>query len=309
MRGQGGLACPGQRWVAVAQHCVASVSRRVSPNQRPSDTSSETSNSVQYAHIPSKSKPQPKPRLVFVMARNSPTPTNLESLSLSDSEANDAEDLFASPSVHNGKTKTAQSPESSQLQSPPLAESEEITSVTHEANLRRELTTLRTMNQVVAGVVESLEKARVNLNAVSATVSNAYTLLTTWTRILSQTEHNQRLILSSQWHGSSQDIADGENEELLRRQEKERKEAEIIQRTEAREREKEEEERRRVTEGSTINAPRAKGRSRGTGQLGRAGSTSYVGVGGHGGVRGTSARKGMGSVPTRGNARGKGRDL
>lgn len=151
------------------------------------------------------------------------------------------------------------------------------------------------MNQVVSGVVESLEKAKSNMETVSATVTNASTLLTTWTRILSQTEHNQRLILNPNWQGASQDIADGENEETLRRQEKERVREEEIRKEEAKEREREKEERRRMTEGTT-KGPRGRGRGVGRG-VGRGAGSGYVGVGGQGGVRGTA--RGGATTPRR----------
>lgn len=238
------------------------------------------------------------------MAHDGATP-NLDSLSLSDTDADDTEDLFASPSVPPKRPKVAQRPESSQAQAaaaPP--EIEEDALAAHEVSLRRELSSLRSMNQVVSGVVESLEKAKSNMETVSATVSNASTLLNTWTRILSQTEHNQRLILNPQWQGASQDIADGENEEVLRRQERERREAEEARRAEAREREKEEEERRRMTEGAVTKGSRARGRGSGRGPS-RAGSSGYVGVGGQGG-RGSARGTGSGSIPGRGSGIGRG---
>ena len=239
------------------------------------------------------------------MAQNGTTPENLDSLSLSDTELDDTEDLFASPSVPSKKPKAAQTPEAAQTQRPAQPpDTEEETLAAHEASLRRELSSLRTMNQVISGVVESLEKAKRNMDTVSATVNNASTLLTTWTRILSQTEHNQRLILNPNWQGASQDIADGENEEIIRRQEKERRREEEIRREEAREREREEEERRRMTEGATKGS---RGRGRGVGRgVGRGASSGYVGVGGQGGVRGTA--RGAATTPRR-VATGIGRGL
>ena len=276
------------------------------------------SRNQQTSHI---KRPENRPYTLFVkfvvvyelpMAQDGTTP-NLESLSLSDTEADDTEDLFASPSVPK-KSKAPRHEESQQQhQSPPAPpESEEDALANHEASLRRELSSLRSMNQVVSGVVESLEKAKSNMEAVSATVSNASTLLTTWTRILSQTEHNQRLILHPQWQGATQDIADSENDEILRRQEKERREAEEIRRAEAREREKEEEERRKLTEGATTKGPRGRGRAVGRSMGSRAGSGGYVGVGGQGGVRGTARGSGMApgrstSGIGRGVARGRSR--
>ena len=248
------------------------------------------------------------------MAQNGTTPENLDSLSLSDTELDDTEDLFASPSVPSKKPKAAQTPEAAETQRPAQPpDTEEDTLAAHEASLRRELSSLRTMNQVISGVVESLDKAKRNMDTVSATVNNASTLLTTWTRILSQTEHNQRLILNPNWQGASQDIADGENEEILRRQEKERRREEEIRREEAREREREEEERRRMTEGATKGS---RGRGRGAGRgVGRGVSSGYVGVGGQGGVRGTArgaattprrVTTGIGRGLTSGGGRGRG---
>ncbi|KAI5290535.1 hypothetical protein KEM54_001260 [Ascosphaera aggregata] len=92
-----------------------------------------------------------------------------------------------------------------------------------EAALHYELETVRSVNQVIEGVLESLKRARSNMSTVSQTVDSASTLLNTWTRILAQTEQNQRLILDPNWHGASQDIADAEADELRRKQEAERR--------------------------------------------------------------------------------------
>lgn len=250
------------------------------------------------------------------MAYNGTTTPNLDSLSISDTELDDnTEDLFASPSVPAKKPEAVQQPNAQQVQSfAPPADNEEDARAAHEASLRRELSSLRTMNQVISGVVESLERAKGNMDTVSATVSNASALLSTWTRILSQTEHNERLILNPSWQGASQDLADGENDEVLRRQEKERRQADEHRREEAREREREEEERRRMTEGSTTKGPQ--GRGRGVGRRATRGATSgYVGVGGQGGVRGTvrgnstPARVGSGIGRGLGVGRGRGRGV
>ena len=240
------------------------------------------------------------------------TPADLNSLSLSNSDAEDTEDLFASPSMPTKSRRPEQGLEKFNFQPPnDPPDTEEDHTAAHEASLRRELASVRTMNQIISGVVDSLEKAKTNMETVSATVSNASNLLTTWTRILSQTEHNQRLILNSRWQGASQDIADGENEVILRRQEKERREAEQASREEARAKEKEEEDRRRMTEGPTTKGPR--GRGRGVGRaVGRAAGNGYVGVGGQGGVRGTvraggatPGRVGSGIGRSMGSGRGR----
>lgn len=148
------------------------------------------------------------------------------------------------------------------------------------------------------------------VQTVSKTVQNASTLLQTWTRILSQTEHNQRLILNSQWQGASQDLVAIEEEETYRQQASERRAAEEQARKEAATR-KIEEDRRRAEA-----APRAGTRGRGRGR-GRRTTTptpapgGYVGVGGQAGRgldRGGSASGRAGSGIGRG-LRGRGRGL
>lgn len=107
---------------------------------------------------------------------------------------------------------------------------------------------------------------------MSRTVNSASTLLNTWTRILSQTEHNQRLILNPNWQGATQDVADIENEAALRQQAAERREQELQQQREAAARKAEEEERkRRLGVKSTRGTTRGRVRS----GLGRTPSTSY----------------------------------
>ncbi|KAI1938157.1 hypothetical protein LOZ66_003748 [Ophidiomyces ophidiicola] len=124
---------------------------------------------------------------------------------------------------------------------------EELPSVEErEQALRTELQTVRDINSVIEGVVESLERAKGNMENVSRTVSSASTLLDTWTRILSQTEHNQRLILNPSWQGATQDMADIENEALLKQQAAERRELEEQQRREALAQKAAEEERKRA---------------------------------------------------------------
>jgi len=104
-------------------------------------------------------------------------------------------------------------------------------------------------------------------------------LLNTWTRILSQTEHNQRLILNPNWKGATQDLADAENEVFYKQQEAERRAAELERRREDARRKAEEEERQKLV------APASRGSStRGT----RAGR-------GRGSVRGSSSGYGMSS--------------
>lgn len=238
---------------------------------------------------------------------------NLDSLSLSDTEADDTEDLFASPTATPKKrpdvSKQPRDQDSSSHKaiSGPPPDSEEDALAAHEDALRRELSSLRSMNTVISGITASLEKAKSNMETVSATVNNASTLLTTWTRILSQTEHNQRLILNPNWQGANQDIADAENDEVTKKQEKERKEAEEERKARQREADREEEERRRTVE--STKTPRGKGRGTGRGSA-RAGG--YVGVGGQGGLRGTArgsstGRSSSGIGRSLGGSRGRGR--
>lgn len=102
------------------------------------------------------------------------------------------------------------------------------------------------------------------VKTVSHTVRDASTLLQTWTRILSQTEHNQRLILDPSWRGASQDLADLENESLFKQQEKERRDLEEAQRREARARKAEEDERRKAENAGTKTPRGGRNRGRGT---------------------------------------------
>ena len=143
-------------------------------------------------------------------------------------------------------------------------------------------------------------------------MSNASTLLNTWTRILSQTEHNQRLILDTNWKGATQDLLDAEAATIQKQQAAERRAAEEERRREEARRRAEDEERKRQAGTAAPRATRgARPRSvRGVGVgRGAAGaSTSYAdssassivssrsasgigrGLGGTRGSRGTSTR-------------------
>ena len=170
-----------------------------------------------------------------------------------------------------------------------------------DAALRRELEGVRNINSVITGVIASLETARSNMSTVSHTVGSASTLLETWTRILSQTEHNQRLVLDPNWQGASRDWIDMENEATMRVQAEQRRRAEEDRRREEAKRKLEDEERARQA-GTTTPSTRGRGRGRvgigrGRGAPSTRGATSYVGVGGQGGrgippprVRGPRAR-------------------
>ncbi|KAL1848198.1 hypothetical protein Plec18170_008108 [Paecilomyces lecythidis] len=207
----------------------------------------------------------------------------------------DTEDLWDSPSKRRTKTPRQKasrdhdaSPDPAQSRSgETLFDQEE----TREAALRNELQSVRNINQVIEGLLESLDRAKGNMTTVSRTVNSASTLLNTWTRILSQTEHNQRLILNPNWQGASQDIADMEQEAALKQQEAEKRERELQQRREAAARKAEEEERRRAAGTSTTRTTRGTTRGRLRTGLGRTPSTSSASIGSsatRGATRGTT---------------------
>ncbi|CCC09819.1 unnamed protein product [Sordaria macrospora k-hell] len=134
---------------------------------------------------------------------------------------------------------------------------------TREAALQRELEGVRKINQVIEGVISTLERAKGNMGTVNRTIHSASTLLTTWTRILSQTEHNQRLLLNPSWKGATQDLLQIEAEALERQREAERKAAEAERkREEARRKAEEEAERRRLASSISHTGVGARGRPR-----------------------------------------------
>lgn len=195
-----------------------------------------------------------------------------------------------------------------------------------EAALRKELQGVRHINEVIEGVIETLERAGGNmdvrdrfrshqlrhlglgllvLQTVSQTVNNASTLLNSWTRILSQTEHNQRLILHPGWKGATEDMAEQEAEALQKQQAAERRAAEEEQRREdiRRRREEEEEKRRLAAAGPTRRgSTRGTTRTRTRGASTRGTSSGY-GAEGASSTRGTS-NIGRGFGAARGRARG-----
>ncbi|KAL8782506.1 MAG: hypothetical protein Q9213_005309 [Squamulea squamosa] len=205
------------------------------------------------------------------MAHNSTTP-KVEHHDFSD---DDTEALFASPSPPQTKARSKAiqaDPKEPTVQKPQRSDDEGVGSKeAREAALRKELAGIRSINQVVEGVVDSLERAQGNMDTVARTVTDASTLLNTWTRILSQTEHNQRLILDPSWHGAAQDLADIENESLLKQQEKERRELEEVQRREARARKAEEDDKRRAENVGSKSVRGGRGRSQGSSRGGNSG--------------------------------------
>ncbi|KAA8566961.1 hypothetical protein EYC84_010057 [Monilinia fructicola] len=174
-------------------------------------------------------------------------------LDLSDS---DNEDLFASPSKPakaNLKAPSKNAESSAQAQR--SGGSKYDAEASREAALQKELEGVRNINELIEGVLGSLDLAKGNMDTVSQTVTSASTLLNTWIRILSQTEHNQRLILNPNWRGASQDVADMENEQVLKAQAAERRAAEEERRRDAARQRAEDEERQRQA-GTTTRARR-----------------------------------------------------
>ncbi|KAL2172155.1 hypothetical protein VTG60DRAFT_156 [Thermothelomyces hinnuleus] len=172
----------------------------------------------------------------------------LDKLDSSDHE--EEEDPFASPPNREPGRSKAPANQSARFD----------TDESREAALRKELEGVRKINEVIEGVIGTLERARGNMNTVSKMVDSASTLLNTWTRILSQTEHNQRLILNPEWKGATHDITEMENEAQRKQQEAERRAAEAEQRREEARRRAEEEERRRAAGTATSSTTRGVGR-------------------------------------------------
>ncbi|RDL41833.1 Uncharacterized protein BP5553_01812 [Venustampulla echinocandica] len=236
-------------------------------------------------------------------------------LDLSDS---DHEDPFASPSKAP-KSSHSRNPGTADPRSAPAqqrsGESKYDAAQAREASLQKELESVRSINEVIEGVVSSLETAKGNMDTVSRTVTSASTLLNTWVRILSQTEHNQRLILNPNWQGASQDVADMENEVVLKAQAAERRAAEEERRREEARRRAEDEERQRQAGTAVRGARGTRGRSRGraVGRGGLSGSGYAAGgnslsnlSGGRGASQSTRTGSGLGRGPgsVRGRVRG-----
>ncbi|KAJ5539870.1 hypothetical protein N7513_008202 [Penicillium frequentans] len=239
------------------------------------------------------------------MARS--TAEEMDRLQLSDE---DTEDLWDSPSKR-GTHKKFNPRSSDEIAAPEprqprdggdtLFDRQEA----REAALHNELQTVRKINEVIEGLLGSIDRAKDNMDTVSRTVTSASTLLNTWTRILSQTEHNQRLILNRNWHGATQDVADMETEETQRRQAAERREQALLQQREAAARKAEEEAQRRA-----LSTRGARGTSRGTVRstgLGRTPSVSTSRTGATRGASTTTTRRPIsgiarGGTTTRGRA-------
>ena len=269
--------------------------------------------------------------LVFTLTNMATPETGKAGLS----DSSDAEDLFASPSRTSKQTKPSYDrpldSANNLLARSGNGVSRYDTEQIRNAQLQKELEGVRGINEVIDGVVSSLECAKDNMEVrlplmapilrqaysnnvqtVSRTVTSASTLLNTWIRILSQTEHNQRLLLNTNWHGAVQDLANIENEAILRMQAAERKAAEEVRRKEEARRRAEEEERQQQA-GATRGARGTRGRGRGVGRACSVSSSGY-GVGGSSNLsssRGTSqttaGRSGIGR--SSGSVRGRGRGV
>lgn len=242
---------------------------------------------------------------------------NLAALSLSDS---DDDHLFDTPAARKPSSSNAHNTTTTPAPQP------YTTPEDRDAALRAELSNIRTINTVIESIVSSLHTARANmdvrpfslrsfppsppistlptppifsplllitlLQTVQTTLHSTSSLLQTYTRILSQTEHVHRLILDPSWNGASQDLLDVQEEELARQQAAERKAVEERERREQAARRVEEERRREAEKEKSVG--RGRGRGVGRGRIGAAGTgTSYVGVGGQAGTgRGTVGRRG-----------------
>ncbi|KIW08156.1 uncharacterized protein PV09_01089 [Verruconis gallopava] len=204
--------------------------------------------------------------------------------------SDDEDRLFDSPALSKtvdagtiGKSEDPQSRSRARSGESPYGTEE-----ARDAALQQELENVRKINQVIEGVVESLEKAKNNMETVSRTVNSATTLLQTWTRILSQTEHNQRLILNPAWQGATHDITELEAEEERRVREAQRRQIEEQQRREAAARKAEEDERKRQEDAAKA-ARGARGRGRGVGRAASSVSSSGYGQQRAGMTKGSAA--------------------
>ncbi|KAK9490582.1 DASH complex subunit Duo1-domain-containing protein [Lipomyces doorenjongii] len=79
------------------------------------------------------------------------------------------------------------------------------TELRKEDRLRQELEQVRSVNASITAVLDSITVAESNLEKVVTTTTNVDSLLNLWMRILSQTEHTQRLIFDPKWEGATKD--------------------------------------------------------------------------------------------------------
>lgn len=130
--------------------------------------------------------------------------SQMNQLDLSDT---DTEDLFASPSraeqkkTHESKIPTSEPPKfaaSSQTNATP-SESRYDTEEAREAALRKELASIKNINQVVEGVVDSLEKAKGNVDVRSCSPISMYASR----KVLSLTHASSHYLARYQTHAPS----------------------------------------------------------------------------------------------------------
>ena len=91
-------------------------------------------------------------------------PPNLGALELSDSDT-DGDALFDTPAARKtNKTKSGESDAEGATGARPRAKESHYTAEeAREATLRRELESIRNVNKVIEGVIESLQKAKENM--------------------------------------------------------------------------------------------------------------------------------------------------
>ncbi|PHH74991.1 hypothetical protein CDD80_2714 [Ophiocordyceps camponoti-rufipedis] len=180
--------------------------------------------------------------------------------------------------------------------------------VDRDAALQRELEGVRGINKSIEAVLATLSRSGDNMEVVSKTVSNASSLLNTWTRILSQTEHNQRLILHPSWKGATEDLVEQETEALEKQRQAERKAAEEEQKLqELRRRREEDEDKRRLGVSSSSRGVRGSSRTRGTTGRGAAGTRGGTSSTYRSDTTRPGTQSGRGPLSSRGRASSSGR--
>ncbi|KAG6009986.1 hypothetical protein E4U54_008443 [Claviceps lovelessii] len=179
---------------------------------------------------------------------------------MADDTANTESDIWASPSHDAPLVTRPKTPKTPKTPKNPTEEAPQPETASRDDVLRRELEGVRSVNESIEGLLGTLDRAGGNIQVVAQTVANASTLLNTWTRLLSQTEHNQRLILHPGWKGLTEDLAEQEAEALEKQRAAKRKAAEEERRREELRRRREEEETaRRLAPPSTRGARGTRG--------------------------------------------------
>lgn len=116
---------------------------------------------------------------------------------------------------------------------------------------------------------------------------------------MSQTEHNQRLILDPSWHGTTQDMADIEAESQAKQQAHLRREAEEQERRAAAARKAEEAEQKRLIEPAKQTKPSLRGRGRASSRAASATTTGRTASSGYGSTDTSTASVGRGMYSSR----------